>query len=109
MEQQKLPNVTLAMVLAIIGYVCCCVWGLPAIVLGLIGLLVLQSDLRKYRENPEGYSNYSQWKTARILCIISVAVGAVYLSVVIFQIMSMGGWSAYMETVREFMDQYELE
>lgn len=27
MEQQKLPNVTIAIVLAILGYLCCCIWA----------------------------------------------------------------------------------
>jgi ABC-type phosphate transport system permease subunit len=109
MENQKLPNVTVAIILSIIGYVCCCIWGVPAIVLGVIGLLLLQSDLKKYRENPELYSNFGTWKTARILCIVSIAIGAIYLSFVIFQIMRMGGWEAYYEQTEMLMDQWGIE
>ena len=109
MEQQKLPNVTLAIALAIFGYICCCVWGLPAVILGVIGLLLLRSDLRKYEENPELYSNFSQWKTARILCVISIVIGAVYLLVALYQIYSMGGWEAYMEKTQELMEQWGIE
>lgn len=109
MEQQKLPNVTIAIVLAIIGYVCCCIWGLPALILGIVGLLLLKSDEKKYMENPEGYSNYSQWKTARILCIIAIVIGALYLAFALFQIYNMGGWDAYMEQTRELMEQWGVE
>ena len=109
MENQKLPNVTIAIVLAIIGYVCCCIWGLPAILLGVIGLLLLQSDLRKYRENPELYSNYGAWKTGRILCIVAIVLGVIYFSVVLFQIVRMGGWEAYMEQTETLMDQWGIE
>ena len=109
MEQQKLPNVTIAIVLAIIGYVCCCIWGLPALILGIIGLVLLKSDQKKFEQNPEGYSNYNQWKTARILCIIAIVVGALYLFFILFQIYSMGGWDAYMEQTREMMEQFGVE
>lgn len=109
MEQQKLPNVTIAIVLAILGYLCCCIWGIPAIVFGTIGLLLLKSDEKKYMENPELYSNYSQWKTARILCIIAIVVGALYFAFILFQIYNMGGWEAYMEQSRELMEQWGIE
>lgn len=109
MEQQKLPNVTIAIVLAILGYLCCCIWGLPAVLFGGIGLLLLRSDAKKYAENPEGYSNYSGWKTARILCIIAVAIGSLYFLFAIYQIYSMGGWEAYMEQVRTMTEQWGME
>lgn len=108
-EQKKLPNVTIAIVLAIIGYVCCCFWGLPAIILGIVGLLLLRSDQQKFMANPEGYTNYKQWKTARILCIIAIVIGALYLAFALFQIYSMGGWDAYMEQTREMMEQFGIE
>ena len=49
MEQQKLPNVTLALVLSILGFVCCCVGGLPGIILGGISLFLLNKDEQKYK------------------------------------------------------------
>ena len=106
MEQQKLPNVVVAIVLAILGYLCCCLWGLPAVVLGGIGLLLLRSDYKKYEANPEQYNNYSTWKTARILCIVAIAIGALYFFFAIYQIYSMGGWDAYMEQVRTMTEQW---
>ncbi|MFM1877936.1 MAG: hypothetical protein RLZZ241_802 [Bacteroidota bacterium] len=109
MENQKLPNVTLAIVLSIIGYVCCCIWGIPAVILGIISLLVLQSDLKKYRANPEIYTNFSTWKTAQILSIVAIVLGMIYFAFVIFQIMRMGGWEAYMEQTEIMMDQWGIE
>ena len=41
MEQQKLPNVTLALVLSILGFLCCCFAGLPGIILGGIALFLV--------------------------------------------------------------------
>lgn len=109
MEQQKLPNVTLAIVLSIIAYVCCCFWGLPAIILGLIAFFVLKSDFRKYQENPELYSNFNQWKTARILAIVAIVVGALYFGFMLFRIYQMGGWEAAMEQSRELMEQWGID
>ncbi len=109
MEQQKLPNVTTAIVLSIIGYVCCCFWGLPALVLGIIAFVLLRSDYKKYLAQPEAYSNIGQWRTARILAIVAMVIGAIYLLWVLYQISSMGGWDAYMEKTQEMMEQWGVE
>ncbi|MFS4492390.1 CCC motif membrane protein [Maribacter sp. 2308TA10-17] len=107
MEQQKLPNVTIVIVLSIIGFVCCCFAGIPGILFGGIGLILALKDQKKYQENPEGYSNYSQLKTAKILAIIALAIGVMYLAYTIFSIAQMGGWEGYMEKVNEIMEQYQ--
>lgn len=107
MEQQKLPNVTIVIVLSIIGFLCCCFAGVPGILFGGIGLMLALKDQKKYQENPEGYSNFSQLKTAKILAIIALVVGVLYLAYTVFAISQMGGWEAYMEKVNEMMEQYQ--
>ena len=107
MEQQKLPNVTIAIVLSILSYLCCCFGGLPAAILAGIAFLLVYKDENKYKENPELYSNYSQLKTAKILAIIGLALGIIYFAYVIYSISSIGGWEAYMEQVNEMREQWE--
>ena len=107
MEQQKLPNVTIVIVLAIVGFVCCCFAGIPGILFGGIGLILALKDEKLYNENPERYSNYSQLKTAKILTIITLAIGVLYLIYTIFSISQMGGWDGYMEKVSEMTEQYQ--
>lgn len=107
MEQQKLPNVTIVIVLSIIGFVCCCFAGIPGLLFGGIGLILALKDEKKYKENPEGYSNYSQLKTAKILAIVALAIGALYLIYTIFSISQMGGMEGYMEKVNDMMEQYQ--
>lgn len=107
MEQQKLPNVTIVIVLSIVGYLCCCIGGLPAIILGGIGLLLALKDEKLYKANPENYSNYSQLKTAKILAIIALVLGVLYLGNTIYQISSMGGWEGYLEQSQEIMEQWQ--
>ncbi len=109
MEQQKLPNVTIAIVLAILSCICCCVGGLPGIILGGIALFLTKKDENLYRENPEGYSNYGPLKTARILAIIGIALGLIYIAMFIYNIMQFGGWDGYMEYVKESMEQWGFE
>jgi hypothetical protein len=65
MENQKLPNATIAIVLAILSILCCCLpYGLGSLALGGIALYLIQKDTKLYIENPDSYSNYSQLKTA---------------------------------------------
>lgn len=109
MEQQKLPNVTIVIVLSILGFLCCCFAGVPGILFGGIALILALKDQKKYQENPEGYSNFSQLKTAKILAIIALVLGVLYLAYTVFTISQMGGWEAYMEQSRELMEQWGIE
>ena len=109
MEQQKLPNVTIAIVLAILSFLCCCIYGIPAIIMSGIGLYLVKRDEKTYYENPENYSNFSQLKTAKILTIIGLALGIIWLLWTIYQIQAMGGWEAAMEKSQEIMEQWGIE
>ena len=109
MEQQKLPNVTIAIVLAILSFICCCFGGIPGAILAGISFLLVRKDERRYSENPEQYSNYSQLKTARIIAIIGLVLGILYFIWTYYQIAQMGGWDAYMEKSREMMEQWGIE
>lgn len=106
MEQQKLPNVTLGLVLAIASFLCCCFAGLPGTLVAAIAYFVLRSDEKKYLENPELYSNYSQLKTARIIAIIGMVIGVLYFLLTMYNIQQMGGWEAYLEKVQEMSEQW---
>lgn len=107
MEQQKLPNVTISLVLAIISFVCCCFAGVPGVILSGIALLLLNKDENRYRQNPELYSNYSQLKTAKIVAIIALVISVLSIAYTWFSISQMGGWDGYMEKVQEMMEQFE--
>ncbi|MFH6605161.1 CCC motif membrane protein [Maribacter algicola] len=107
MEQQKLPNITIAIVLSILGFICCCIAGIPAILLGGIALFLLRNDENKYKLDPEGYSNFSQLKTAKIIAWIVLAIGILYLVMTIYNIQQMGGWDAYIEKAMEMSEQWQ--
>ena len=106
MEQQKLPNVTLALVLAILSFLCCCIGGIPGALIAAIAFFILRNDEKTYMANPELYSNYSQLKTAKTIAIIGMVIGVLYAAYVAYSIMSMGGWDAYMEEVQRMTEQF---
>ncbi len=109
MEQQKLPNVTIAMVLSIISFFCCCVSaGLGGILLSGIALFLVSKDTKLYQQNPGDYSNYSTLKTVKTIAIIGLVLGVVSLVWSIFSIVSMGGWEGYLEQNQEILEQLGL-
>lgn len=109
MEQQKLPNVTLALVLSILSFLCCCIAGIPGALIAAIAFFILRNDEKTYMANPELYSNYSQLKTAKTIAIIGMVVGVLYAAYIAYNIISMGGLDAYMEEVQRMSEQFGVE
>ncbi|WP_411031498.1 CCC motif membrane protein [Spongiimicrobium sp. 3-5] len=110
MEQQKLPNVTIAIVLGIVSFLCCCFSaGLGGILFSGIAFFLTKKDEKLYRANPENYSNFSQLKTAKVVAIIGLVLGVISLLWTIYSIQNMGGMDAYMEQVQEMMEQFGIE
>ena len=109
-QKQKLPNVTVSLVLAIISFLCCCFsMGIGGILLSGISFLLLRKDEKLYLSSPESYGNYSQLKTAKIVAIIGLVLGVLTLLWSLYQINQLGGWEGYMERVNEMMEQYGVE
>ncbi|MGB3151948.1 MAG: CCC motif membrane protein [Maribacter sp.] len=110
MEQQKLPNVTIAVVLGILSFICCCFSaGIGGILLSGIALFLVNKDTKLYSENPEEYSNFSTLKTAKIIAIIGLVIGLVTLLWTIYFIFSIGGWDAYLEQTKDVYEQMGIE
>ncbi len=107
MEQQKLPNETLIIVLGILGYLCCCFAGIGIIPSGIAFYLARKSE-KLYAENPELYSNMSQIKTGKIIALIAVILSALVLIRWIY-VLSTNDWSDIMEQSREMMEQWGIE
>ena len=109
MEQQKLPNVTIAMILSIVSFICCCFSvGIGGILLSGIALFLVNKDDKLYQQNPEDYSNYSTLKTVKTIAIVGLVLGVLTLLWSIYQIASMGGWEGYMEQNQEMLEQLGL-
>ncbi|MFT6995370.1 MAG: hypothetical protein ACJA1P_002115 [Maribacter sp.] len=110
MEQQKLPNVTIAMVLGILSFFCCCLsMGIGGILLSGIALFLVNKDVKLYQQNPEDYSNYNTLKTVRTIAIVGLVLGLVSLAWSIYSLVSVGGWEGYLEQNSELFEQFGLQ
>jgi hypothetical protein len=105
MENQKLPNATAVLILGIFSILTCCCYGIISIILGVVGLVLANKDTKLYAENPSQYTNYNNLKIGRILSIIGIVLGAIYLIyvVVLFSTLGMEGIE---QMQQEFIRRY---
>jgi hypothetical protein len=110
MEQQKLPNATISIVLGSISFIaCCCSAGIGGLIFSGIAYFLAKKDEKLYSEQPELYSNYGQIKTAKIIAIIGFVLAALSIAWSIYSILAVGGWDAYMEQQKEVWKQLGVE
>ncbi len=110
MDQQKLPNVTIALVLGIISFLCCfCSSGLGGVLMSGIALFLTNKDAKTYAANPENYNNFSQLKTAKIIAIIGLVIALCSLAFAVYQIVSAGGWEAYTQQQLQILEDMGIE
>lgn len=107
MEQQKLPNETLIIILSIFGIICCWCFGL-GLIPAIIALVLALKAQKIYRENPENYSNFSTIKAGKILAIVGIVLGLYSIGSIIYQISTVG-FDVMMEQGRDMMEQYGIE
>ena len=107
MEQQKLPNATLILVLGILSLVSCCCYGI-GIILGIVALVMAGTATKTYMANPELYTGYQNVKVGKILAIIGIAINAFYLIYVIY-LFSTLGMDGIMNMNEELLREYGLE
>ena len=105
MENQKLPNATAVLILGIFSILTCCCYGIISIILGVVGLVLANKDTKLYAENPSQYTNYNNLKIGKILSIIGIVLGAIYLIyvVVLFSTLGMKGIE---QMQQEFIRRY---
>ena len=82
MEKQKLPNALAVLILGIISIPACCVYGL-GLVFGIIALVLAKKDTALYLANPEGYDNYSNLKTGKLLAIIGIVINVLAIAITV--------------------------
>ena len=107
MEQQKLPNSTLILVLGILSLISCCCYGI-GVILGIVALVLAGTATKTYMANPEIYTGYQNVKVGKILAIIGMILSAIYLGVIIFMY-SKYGMHGIMEMNKDLFEQYGIE
>lgn len=89
MEKQKLPNATAVLVLGVLSVLGTCCYGF-GIVFSIVALILFTIDVKKYKANPDLYSNYSNLNVGRILAIISLVISVLFISMIVWFIMQIG-------------------
>jgi len=109
MEQQKLPNVTISLVLGILSFIaCCCSSGFGGVLLSGIALFLVKKDQKTYAENPDSYSNFSQLNTAKIIAIIGLVLAAL-TSIYVIYLMSTGQYGEMMEQWQQMAEEMQAQ
>jgi len=88
-EKQKLPNATAVLVLGILSLLGTCCYGF-GIVFSIVALILFTIDVKKYKANPDLYSNYSNLNVGRILAVISMILSIAFIAFVVWFIMQIG-------------------
>ena len=109
MEQQKLPNTTVSLVLAIVAFLGCCCFGIGGVIPAGIALYLANKDKKKYEENPELYSNYKQANTARTVAIIALVISSVWLIYTAVNFFFLGGVEAYETAIEQIQNEMERQ
>ena len=103
MEKERL-NPAIVYVLAIIGIICCCLFG-AGIMPSVIAFFIAKSGLQKAKEDPESYdlSSVKSMNTAKIIAIVAIVINILVIIRVVYVIYTVG-WD---ELVEEFMREYQ--
>lgn len=89
---QVVPNSVGALVLGILSIVFCWCYGILAVILGTIGLILANQGEKLYKINPAAYTlaSYKNLKAGKICAIIGLCLGALYVIVVIIMFVIFG-------------------
>ncbi|HEA22586.1 hypothetical protein LCGC14_1325270 [marine sediment metagenome] len=108
MEEQKLPNVTLIIILGIASIVLCWCYGVLGLILSIVGLILASNSKKSYLQNPEAYSDYGTLKTAKIISIIGLVLNLLFILFIVWLIV-MVGWDVLQsgdeQLIREKMEE----
>jgi len=81
MKNQKLPNATAVLIMGILSLLMCFCYC-TGFIFGIVGLVLAKNDMKKYRENPDAYTNYQALNIGRILSIIGLILNI--LTILVF-------------------------
>lgn len=87
---QKLPNGTLVIILGIASIITCCCYGIISIILGGVGLFLAKKDTALYQENPNLYKDYNNIQIGKVLSIIGIVLGVLYLIFMLWMVSAIG-------------------
>ncbi len=90
MENQKLPNATVVLVMGILSILGSCCYAVPGLLFGVIALVLGNKAVKTYKEAPENYSDYGNVTAGRIMGIIGIILSIIFIALIIWAIMFIG-------------------
>lgn len=91
--KEKLPNSTASLVLGIFSIVTCFCYGLPGIILGVIGLILGNKAIKLDNEDPDLYEGVGNAKAGKIISIIGLVLSVIVVALMAYGI-SLIGWES---------------
>lgn len=90
MENNKLPNANIVLALGILSVITCICYGIFGIIFGIIALVLAQKDMKLDRSNDIVYTNYQTVNIGRVLAIIGIVLGVLFIIMIIWVISIVG-------------------
>ena len=90
MNQKKLPNATIVLVLGICSIITCICYGIVGLIMAIIALILYHKDIKLYQADPQAYTNFPNLSIGRILSIIGLCLNTLSLIVYIYLIAFLG-------------------
>jgi hypothetical protein len=98
MEQQKLPNSTLVLVMGILSILGCCCYYVPGIIFGIVAIIYGKKDKKLYQSNPDEYTGIGNVNAGYIMGIIGLVLSLIFGAIALYMI--------FTGTYQEFMEGY---
>ena len=90
MENNKLPNANIILILGILSVITCICYGIFGIIFGVIALVLAKKDMNLDRNNDIAYTNYQTVNIGRVLAIIGIVLGVLFIIMMIWVISIVG-------------------
>jgi len=89
---QAVPNSVGALVLGILSIVFCWCYGLLAVILGIIAIVLASQGEKAYIANPQAYtvSSYNNLKAGRVCAIIGLSLGGIVIIIFVIAVIING-------------------
>jgi len=101
--KEKLPHAQASLILGIFSIVTCCCYGLPGVILGVIGLLQANKAIAIHNENPDNFDGLGNANTGKIMSIIGLVLGALTILSMLYAISR----PEFMEEFNKAMEEFK--
>ena len=100
--KEPLPNATIALVLGILSLVFCFIYGVPGLIIGIVGLVLANKDRKLYNLNPSQYTpnSFTNSNAGRVCSLIGIILSSIYVIIILIIIMVIGTNADFLEAIK---------